>query len=843
MGGNFARHLKYLLQVVCIWSLLGFVQDRPRERFPRAQLDPLLEGVLLGGGSRAVLQRQAREGDNVLSNPAFLSVFLEGTPDPGALRSLGVRVGAVVGSLRSVRVPPDALGALATLPGVERLTLAHGMKRQLEVSVGAVDADTLRTRIGDEWTGWTGAGVLIGIVDSGLDLTHEDFRHPGGGTRVRFYWDQTDTLGPPPLSAVGDPLYGTEWTASQIDQGVSRAGDREGHGTAVAGAAAGDGSASNIPDRKYTYTGMAPNADLVVVDLDPFLETGVLDAVQYVFTRAEDLGMPAVVNLSLGTQFGPHDGTTPLERGIDALVGPGRLVVTSAGNEGNDAMHAELHVPAGASDTAVVVVPSYSSTLDYESFFVDAWYRTPDSLAVTVVTPKGKSFGPVVMGEILDNVLTGEGTLFLGQGTPDPATGNVEVGMDVSNFDPDPGPGPTPPSPAEGEWHIICTNLSSGGTGEVDLWIPLWYLPVNGLGPHWTTGLDPTEEVSSPGTASGVLTVGSFNSKGHWLTPSDTLRTTTQDSTYGAPSYFTSRGPTRDDRPKPEVIAPGFVITTSLSDEIDAGNIGQYALSITGNPDGQHFTLVGTSLSAPHLSGALALWMERDPGLTPETARIALEASSVADAATGPVWNPAAGFGRLDVAALLGGVVPVLEGWVSLGTDGSGHPRITWGEGEESIRAFRVERALGDGPWVRMATVGAGEERAWTDPDPRGPARYRVQALRADGSVVAWGDVRWTGGLPPRPWLGNPTPNPFASRTRVEVTLAAGTSPAVQAVVLDARGRVVRRLEPRADPGEERLWVDWNGRDDRGIRAAAGVYWFLVHRGAESRSVKVVLTP
>jgi hypothetical protein len=818
--------------------MMSAVQIRGGEAAP---LDPGMEGLLQRGARWQAVHEPGRSQVPGGSDPEMVAVFLVGSPEPARLRSLGVRVGTRAGRVLAADVPRERLREVAAVPGVERMTLARRLEPRLEASIPAVHADSLRQRVGDSWTGWTGEGVLIGIVDSGLDLGHGDFLRPDGSTRVVRYWDQADAAGPPPVGAGGDTIfdYGSDWSAAQIDLGVSRAGDEVGHGTSVAGVAAGDGSASQVADLRYRYTGMAPGADLVVVGLDTFLETSVLDAVQYVFTRAEELGRPAVVNLSLGTQFGPHDGTSPMEEALNSLVGPGRLIVASAGNEGNDFMHAELHVPAGGSDSAVVMVPSYVPGNDIDVFFVDAWYKAPDSMAVTVVTPSGKRFGPVGMGEILRDVLTGEGTLFLGQGTPDPGSGNVEVGIDVSDLDPG-QPGSNPRPPASGPWRIVCTDLAGiPGGGEMDLWIPLWILPVSPPGPVWTVGLDPTEEVSSPGTATGVITVGSFNSKGHWLDPMGGTRTTTQDSTFGAPSYFTSRGPTRDGRLKPEVIAPGFVVTTSLSHEITPANLPQYNLGVTGNPDGEHFTLVGTSLAAPHVTGAIALWLDRNGGLTPEMVRTRLEESSVSDPATGIVWNPAAGFGRLDAGALLDGVVPVLAGGVTLEADDRGHPRLVWEGSDESIRALRIERREEEGPWVLLAQIGSGEGGSWIDPDPLGRARYRLLGLRADGTVIPLGEVEWTGALSPRPWLGTPFPNPFSARTRMEVRTASGSR--LEAVVVDPGGRAVRRIDPAATGEEGTAWVIWDGTDAGGGQAAAGVYWLLVTRGQERRAAKVVL--
>jgi subtilisin family serine protease len=122
--------------------------------------------------------------------------------------------------------------------------------------------------------------------------------------------------------------------------------DGDGHGTHVLGIAGGDGSATGGTVPAYTYVGMAPRADLVMVKTD-YTDTGILDGVAYVMNRATALGKHAVVNLSLGSQYGPKDGTSPFEAGIAALTGPGRIVVASAGNDGGYPVHAEVTAPGG----------------------------------------------------------------------------------------------------------------------------------------------------------------------------------------------------------------------------------------------------------------------------------------------------------------------------------------------------------------------------------------------------------------------------------------------------------------------------------------------------------------
>ena len=254
--------------------------------------------------------------------------------------------------------------------------------------------------------GSPGKDVILGIVDSGVDVTHDDFRNPNGTTRISAYWDQNDSTGTPPGFG-----YGSEWLANALVSNP-RAWDTVGHGTHVAGIAAGNGSASKVDSLRYRLIGLAPEAELVVVAVDLSRDTSILDAVAYVFERAESEGKPAVVNLSLGNQFGPHDGQTPLETGIDALVGPGKLVVAAAGNDGVTRIHAALHLNPGGRDSASVFVGPYAAASALLFFSLDAFYDASASFGVTVVTPNGHRFGPYLNGQTSSDTLTGQGTLF-----------------------------------------------------------------------------------------------------------------------------------------------------------------------------------------------------------------------------------------------------------------------------------------------------------------------------------------------------------------------------------------------------------------------------------------------
>lgn len=284
----------------------------------------------------------ARQGTRRINGQEALNLFLRTTASREQLEALGIKVRTLREGRATVTVPVEVLPALASRPDVQLITLPTPIRPSLNQSVSESGASHIRSQAAGVFTGDTGAGVVVGVVDSGIDFDHPDFTDPSGNTRILYLWDQQSASGPSP-AAYG---HGREWTSADIDGGLCTEVDDSsawGHGTHVTGIAAGNGAAPDAGGSSYTHTGMAPNADIIFVKTD-WSSTGIIDAMNYIFEQADALGLPAVINLSLGTQIGAHDGTDPMEEEIDALVNAqsGRAVVVAAGNEGGDDIHAEI---------------------------------------------------------------------------------------------------------------------------------------------------------------------------------------------------------------------------------------------------------------------------------------------------------------------------------------------------------------------------------------------------------------------------------------------------------------------------------------------------------------------
>ena len=638
-----------------------------------SRLDPHLSWARWAGG-RAATPPAPEAGLTALRAGGQVAALVQVAPGGAdVLRAAGARVGAVAGDVVSVRLPLDALPTLAADPRLTYLEAAAWMAFPRPLADGggvaavapledgpagveATGAHRLRARIGDAWEGVTGTGVLVGVFDSGLDLAHPDFLHPDGTTRVLYAWDQEGSGAP--IHAGGQVFdYGVECTAAIIDAGSCPLRDNLGHGTHVTGLAAGDGSATGGGAPAWRFPGMAPGAGLLVVRGG---DTGadaaaLLDGVAWMVARAEELGLPLVVNLSIATQSGPHDGTTLLERGLDALAGPGRLFVTVSGNQGNNAnesppfVRQALHAMGSAPGEHGIVVPAYTAapgTFNDGAVF-ELWYDGADALTVEVVSPGGHALR-VATGDSAV-ATTPDGGIFI-----DNASGGLQAinGDRVALFTVFDLEEASPPT--AGRWTVRVT--AAGGSAPYHLWMVGSTL---GTATELTSldgGTTNTHLIGTPGGAARVLTVGAFTHRHAWWGPDATWTSYPFQEALGDLAHFSSPGPLREGTvAKPDITAPGKMAVSAR---------GRHATLWNGIPflleaDGAHAALLGTSMAAPYATGAGALLLQRDPTMDPERFLAVLTATARRDAFTGRTFTdlPGAaawmfwGAGKLDALA------------------------------------------------------------------------------------------------------------------------------------------------------------------------------------------------
>ena len=558
-----------------------------------------------------------------------------------AVTASGGRVVLQDGELAIARMPISRVTDLAEAPAVRSLSLSREL-------TPALDSSRTRTRVKEVHQGggalpqaYLGFGVIVGVLDSGLDYTHPDFRHSVGDSRLLALYDFSQGSTPVECSATQlDALL-----CAQIDGTGGH-----GHGTHVTGIAAGNARLNPA------YMGMAPQADLLFVkgirdaqSNGGFDESDVIAGVLWMMNKALAAGKPIAVNLSLGSQLGAHDGTSTQEQFLERMAGPGRIIVAAAGNSGGQPIHAGYAVEGSNYDTALETGILMTSP----SVVVDMWAPPTTNMSVGVAaydpgdlgTPLFVSNG-VPPGQLAQGTATAiNGGQILAQvtidarTTADPRNGARNVLVAISQV-----PGQIDPS-------LLYWSIFTYGGGTFDMWQvsgSFFFPPGFPQGqpvPPWFRSGDDSKTIANPASGRRILCVGSHVSKTSWIDVNDTLRSR-PSAILNVRSTFSSRGPSRDGRVLPDFTAPGEAIISALSTNYPADS----AFIVQG---GGYQEQHGTSQAAPHITGIAALMLQRDPSLTPENIRTILQGTATPAGPGTP--NNDFGYGRVNALAALQG--------------------------------------------------------------------------------------------------------------------------------------------------------------------------------------------
>jgi subtilisin family serine protease len=588
--------------------------------------------------------------DEVVRSSVLTTRVLVRARPPAPITAIpGARWIELIEGIYSVEVPVTELERLAALPQVDFVEAARFLNPLLDTSLAETHANRVHHPPGGG-AGLTGTGVVVGIVDSGLDFTLDDFIGTDGRTRVAFLWDQfLDPQGAERSPARFD--HGVEYDAAAINQAlqapnpfavVRHRPKPASHGTHVTGIAAGNGRSADAEFAAGRFIGAAPGATIVFVQPDSRDAEGsftdsvhVAEAIAYIFGKATELGMPCVINMSLGQNGGSHDGESIVERAIDRLLeAPGRAFVGAAGNEHIWRGHASGALPAGGERVlqwkagGELPIPGGGTVApgpgDFTPNELEIWYASRDVLNVRLVDPTGEATDVVRPGEAATHDFGNGNTAVIISDRFSVLNGDGRIYIEVS-----PGTA-TAERVATGVWRVELEAVG-GPVERFDAWIERDVRDrENKFGDQsFFLGADFDE----------VMTLG---------TPATTRRgvaVANYDHVTVAPSNSSSRGRTRDGRGKPEVAAPGTNITSSSA-------LGGRPAGPGKPPHPMRTRMSGTSMSAPHVAGIAALLLQRNPKLTSAQIRSALIASANPPAGVDP-FDIAWGYGRVDAEATI----------------------------------------------------------------------------------------------------------------------------------------------------------------------------------------------
>jgi hypothetical protein len=579
--------------------------------------------------------------------------------DQEILSRFGVIKATQAGDIFTAGIPVEQLDAFTRSPGIRAIDLDQAGAADLDSARRRTRVDSIHNSLGLP-RAFRGDSIVVGIIDAGFDYTHPVFFDTlYQKYRVRRVWEQKGN-GTPPANFP----YGAEYSDSASILAKAYDVTETTHGTHVGGIAAGSGFAgAAVNGRKFR--GVAYQSDLVLVGIYPspayWLNTGMadfLDGIRYTFDYAANQGKPAVANLSWGCPLGPRDGTSLFSQACDNITGPGRIFVVSGGNNGNNKIH--LKKAFSPTDTVLHSFTTFSTALTEKINYIDVWGDSSQLFQMQFHLYSGNN--RLTASEWIP--LDGNTRLIKLKGTNGDTCYATVTGV-ASEFN--------------GKPHMLIQYLNKVGdrvgfsvkatAGTVHLWQGVvvktsgYYGNFTKYSYPWATDGDVTSTCGDLVSTRSALAVGAYNSKVNFTNVSG------QNLGYtgyvrGRIAAFSSLGPTADGRTKPDITGPGLALASGFSSYdpsnasggADYGSVVAEFISTLNGRTYAYGMAGGTSMSAPCVSGIVAMLLQVNPQLGPEGLKAILAATSIRDNNTGiipPNGSSTWGFGKINAMGAL----------------------------------------------------------------------------------------------------------------------------------------------------------------------------------------------
>jgi hypothetical protein len=642
---------KLFTLLVCLFLLIPFVQAQQYSKLGSYLSERLKRSEFAGSEKRQALL--------VKGNPEVIQRVVEHYHGVFKFNAKDIC---------AIEIPYKNLRAFSEEACVERIENSFGPGHLLmDTARVNNNIDKVHSGIAPLIQSYSGKNVVVGIIDGGIYFPHGDFRKVTGLTRIRNLWDQNGTgTAPAPYN------YGADWDSSAINNGTCThipPSSDQGHGTNVAGIAAGNGLGATTTPLKAQYKGVAYDANLVVVRVDissPDFLQKIADAVDYIYKKADALGMPCVINTSVGTYYGSHDGNDLATIAIENLLceKKGRVLVAAAGNAGAQRTH--VSYPLSATDSLFTWF-KYNASAGMVYF--DFWADTANFKLANFAIGCDNSTAVFLKRTKYFNIISDFNP---------PQGGVVQIDDSLFNGITKLGKYSIYASLEGGTYHvefvIIPTNttylwrLQTKGTGQFDLWAnraligtsDMQFSPLPGgfSTANYRFGDSLKTMVSSWQCSDKVITVGNYSNRTYYKDVDNINRVPliageTVQNLFPTSSW----GPTRDGRQKPNIAATG-------STTIATGDSFNIALLLTAPANrlkvglgGKHHRNGGTSMASPIVAGIVALYLEKHPTASYNEVMQAIQQTAKTDVFTGAVPNVKWGYGKIDAFNML--TVPV----------------------------------------------------------------------------------------------------------------------------------------------------------------------------------------
>lgn len=505
-----------------------------------------------------------------------------------------------------ITINKNNLLRLYSHPQIESLELPKSLYFK---SVFNLLTSCIRTVQSAESYNLRGRGVVVAIIDSGIDYTHKDFINQDGTSRILYIWDQT-AEGTPPEGFTSGAEYDNEQINTALENAfpfqVIPMVDTNGHGTAVAGIAAGNGRSSDGEN-----LGVAPESDIIAVKVGTrgyrsfARTTELMRAIKYVIEKARELDKPCAINISFGTNNGSHRGVSLLETYIEYVSSIWKIaIVIPTGNEGSAGHHYQGQLVSNQ-ETSIEFFTSAGLT----QFYITLWKNFVDEFTVEIIFPGGGSSGIIGTESQLKTVRYSNVSLTVIYGQPSHYSDRQEI---FFNFTAAQG------LISAGVWRLV---IRSGEIvdGQIEMWLPTTEEVTEGTF-FSTPSINNT--LTIPSTARKIITVSGYNDR------------------IGNIAEFSGRGNVNIELPNPDISAPAVGI-------------------ISTKAGGGYDSFTGTSMAAPFVTGSAALMMQwgivnnNDPFLYGERIKAFLRLGAVRMRNV-RYPNPLFGYGKLCLSNTMG---------------------------------------------------------------------------------------------------------------------------------------------------------------------------------------------